>query len=56
MVTLDYYTWSGKEISGTFKEREMIEDVFHSTFDDLILIDLEGVNHVEMDSSVINKL
>ena len=38
------------------KEREQTEDVIQSTFSDLDLIDLEGVNHVEMNSIVINKL
>ena len=42
--------------TATLKEREQIEDMVLSTFNDLDHIDSEGVNHVVMESSMIDKL
>ena len=43
-------------LEATLKEREPIEDMIQSAFGDLGHIDLKGVNYVEMDFLVINKL
>ena len=42
-------------LEATLKEREQLQAMIKSNFSDLNHIDSEGVNHVEMDSPVINK-
>ena len=51
------WSWT-YEISSvaTLKEREQIEDMISSTFSDLDHIDSEGVNHVMVEYSMIDKL
>ena len=43
-------------LDATLKEREQIEDMVPSNFNDLGRIGLEGVDRVEKDSPMINKL
>ena len=43
-------------LDATLKYREQIEDMVVSNFSDLRHIDSKGVDHVEKDFSMINKL
>ena len=54
-ATLNHWE-SNISSEATLKEREQIADMVSSTVSDIDHIDLEGVNHVVIEFSMINKL